>query len=312
MNNRQDRHFYEDNMYYLTSQDRRLYLEARGRKEEIEAQIGAIDGMLRQLPQGKFTCRRNGKGYKYFHKKTGPDPAQKALKPESCDPPGNQGPQARQTPVRRDNYEYLPKSEAKLAGQLAMRRYLESVEQDLSNEEKAIDAFVTCIDRNGHNAEKCHAATGMAELIDPEIQKSRAELDAWQNDDYEHSTSFPKDLTVQTIGGFCVRSKSEALIANLLIERGIPFRYEWVQVIDGKTCAPDFTILHPVKREIVIWEHFGLMNSADYQAEYRAKLSHYILAGYLPYYNLITTYERSEKPFSVDTANRIVRMMFNC
>ena len=345
MNKRHDSQFYENNLFYLTSQNRSLYREALGRREEIMAQIEAIENLLQDLPQDDFTCRRNGTGYKWFRgtassdseKKTGypavPGPEKKTGYSTSPGPKKKTGhstspdsgkltgksaaheaisPEMAGLPARRDRFRYLPKSEMKLAEQLAMHKYLINVRQDLINEKNAIDQFVTRIDRGCCNAQKCHAATGMAELVDPEIQKDRAELEAWQNDDYERSSRYAEDRNISTIAGFCVRSKSEALIANILLERGIPFRYEWVQVIGGVTYAPDFTILHPVSRQIIIWEHFGLMNSSDYQSECRTKLCRYIMAGYAPYRTLISTYENNEHPFSADIANRIVRMMFDC
>ena len=54
---------------------------------------------------------------------------------------------------------------------------------------------------------------------------------------------------------------------------------------------PDFTTIRPFDRKIIIWEHFGLMNSDNYTQTAMQKLRTYIENGYIPSNNLITTFE---------------------
>jgi len=67
-----------------------------------------------------------------------------------------------------------------------------------------------------------------------------------------------------------VRSKSEVIIANLLFERGIEFRYEIpLFASDGSMYLPDFTINW--QGEELYWEHVGMLHREDYKVKWEAK-----------------------------------------
>ena len=73
----------------------------------------------------------------------------------------------------------------------------------------------------------------------------------------------------EALGGDMVRSKSELIVANLLHERGVPFKYESALLApDGTMFLPDFTITWD--GEQWYWEHWGMMSSEKY-AEHRDK-----------------------------------------
>jgi hypothetical protein len=61
----------------------------------------------------------------------------------------------------------------------------------------------------------------------------------------------------QSLASVMVRSKSEVIIANMLAERNIPFRYEIpLQAPDGTFYLPDFTITWNGERWY--WEQLGI------------------------------------------------------
>ena len=71
-----------------------------------------------------------------------------------------------------------------------------------------------------------------------------------------------------------LRSKSEVIIANLLHERNVPFRYEQPLFAgDGTLKLPDFTVTW--RGETFFWEHLGLMDLTDYAEEWQRKRSWY-------------------------------------
>lgn len=88
------------------------------------------------------------------------------------------------------------------------------------------------------------------------------------------SSWYEEGKIYQTLAGTMVRSKSEVIIANMLSERGIPFKYE-VQLLapDGTFYLPDFTILWNGERWF--WEHWGLMDSEDYRNHQKTKKQWY-------------------------------------
>jgi hypothetical protein len=94
--------------------------------------------------------------------------------------------------------------------------------------------------------------------------------------------------------GLLVRSKSEVIIANILVEKGIEFEYEreFIGKNDQKR-IPDFTFIDAAG-DIVILEHLGMMSLPSYKADWEKKLQFYKDNGYKLDDNLFTTTE-SEK-----------------
>ena len=75
---------------------------------------------------------------------------------------------------------------------------------------------------------------------------------------------------VSTLSNYFVRSKSEAIIANLLTDRDIPFEYEKpLYAADGTMFLPDFTV--KFKGEEFYWEHLGLLHNPNYKSHWDKK-----------------------------------------
>jgi exodeoxyribonuclease V alpha subunit len=92
----------------------------------------------------------------------------------------------------------------------------------------------------------------------------------------------------RTLTNLMVRSKSEVIIANMLAERDIPFKYETPLVApDGTIKLPDFTI--KLYGEEWYWEHLGMLSKPFYRAHWEKKHEWYQKHGFEE--NLITTSE---------------------
>ena len=78
----------------------------------------------------------------------------------------------------------------------------------------------------------------------------------------------------EALSGDMLRSKSEVIIANMLHERRVPFRYEQPLFAgDGTLRLPDFTITWAGRT--YYWEHLGRLDLADYAEEWKKKLAWY-------------------------------------
>ena len=99
-------------------------------------------------------------------------------------------------------------------------------------------------------------------------------------------------LTYLTDSGIYVRSKSERTIANVLDQKGILYHYEAALALGGKKKYPDFTIYRPFDGKTILWEHMGRMDDSVYRQKAIEKLALYAQYGFLPYDNLICTYEQ--------------------
>jgi len=76
-----------------------------------------------------------------------------------------------------------------------------------------------------------------------------------------------------------VRSKSEVIIANMLFEREIPFKYEVpLYAPDGTFYLPDFTITW--RGEEWYWEHLGLLGDESYRNHWETKRAWYDKHGF--------------------------------
>ena len=79
---------------------------------------------------------------------------------------------------------------------------------------------------------------------------------------------------LHTLSEYLVRSKSEVIIANMLSERNIPFRYEVpLFAPDGTFYLPDFTITW--NGEKWYWEHLGRLDIPEYKKHWDIKKSWY-------------------------------------
>nr|WP_256731022.1 AAA family ATPase [Ralstonia pickettii] len=78
----------------------------------------------------------------------------------------------------------------------------------------------------------------------------------------------------EALSGDMLRSKSEVIIANMLHQMSVPFRYEQPLFAgDGTLRLPDFTIAWAGKT--YYWEHLGRLDLTDYAEEWKQKRAWY-------------------------------------
>ncbi len=188
---------------------------------------------------------------------------------------------------------YIPKNSHAEARTLAKKTYLQYHLADLNQEIKALSMYLShCID-DEKRTDRLLNKNGWADLLQEYMD---TDTEKWLQEPYDKKQISPEDQKVRAIHGEFVRSKSEALIAMVLYQHNIPFRYECKWDIDKRTVYPDFTILHPKTHQLLIWEHFGLIDDSIYLSNMFSKLRLYIRNGFIPFYNLIMTFESKEVP----------------
>lgn len=248
--------------------------------QKLEAQIADVQKQLTMLPEGRIFCTRNGNKYKWYH---------------------SDG----------KTQTYIPRKDRQYAEALAVRKYLSSRLEELSQEKKAIDFYLRHHQRSPRQTERM--LTEMPEyqeLLSPYFKPLSQELQEWVSSPYDHDVGFSENLIFKTSSGNMVRSKSEAMIDMILHINRIPFRYECALKLGTNVIYPDFTIRHPKTGEFFYWEHFGLMDNLDYRQKTGAKLRLYISNGIIPSIQLITTYETADKPLCTEKIENIVREYF--
>ncbi len=121
----------------------------------------------------------------------------------------------------------------------------------------------------------------------------------------------PEDLKYRAQDGTMMRSLSEVIIANYLLSLGITYVYELPFTHHGKTILPDFTILSPVdNRTVIIIEHQGAMNSADYQGKFIRTVLFYLETKLVPNKDVFFTFNHLDKSLDTRQIDSILRVAF--
>ena len=108
----------------------------------------------------------------------------------------------------------------------------------------------------------------------PQINSSLFELHLAKAALRDRSGWYEAGKIHEALSGDMLRSKSEVIIANLLHERQIPFRYEEPLFAgDGTLRLPDFTLTW--RGETYYWEHLGLLDLKDYAEHWEVKRAWY-------------------------------------
>lgn len=135
-----------------------------------------------------------------------------------------------------------------------------------------------------------------------------------------------KNLIHQASDGKMLRSKSELLIYQRLIDKKIGVLYEKKLSIKEVEKLPDFTIEDDISGEIYYWEHCGMMHDTDYVERWEEKYKWYRENEIIPYKEgggkngiLIITEDRPTKledgslrgAFSVKDIDEVIKNVFN-
>ncbi len=250
-------------------------------KERLEAQLAkeAYDFEMANYPEGVLRVKRDRDYTKLF--------------------------MVRKTPSGTKT-TYIRKKDRKLAETLAMKMFKRQLIQNLHEELMATNAYLrhlpkkTAYDLFGKSPE-------FKELLEPVLPET-INHSKWAGSDYVRSSKHPERLIFPTMKGDMVRSKSEAMIADELYRRGIPYRYECLTDIGGYEVYPDFTVIDPETGVVYIWEHFGRMDDPEYVEKFLWKIYLYVHNGYIPTVNFISTFENGANPLTqvgvVETIDR--------
>lgn len=119
------------------------------------------------------------------------------------------------------------------------------------------------------------------------------------------------EFRIKTLRGDYVRSKSEGLIADRLFLCGLQYRYEPRLIMDDyRYFIPDFLIVHPFSGELILWEHFGRLDDANYAKRTCEKMSYYTKCGYAVGKNFTVTFEVKESPIDIEIVEYYIEQLF--
>lgn len=257
-----------------------LYNYACKELKQLEKRISHLESQLRQFPEGKIYCVRDGKYFKWYHHTSEKD-------------------------------YYLGKKKRHLAELLARKMYFTLLREDLIHEKRAIEFYLRHHQLRPWKSERLMTEKPQYQkLLQPFFNSDSRKFQEWANASYTQNPLCQEQLIHSTPTGIHVRSKSEALIAMVLYNNRIPHRYECALQLGETVFYPDFTIIHPKTGQIYYLEHFGMIDNPVYSQKAFQKLQVYSDHGIYPTINLITTYETKDHPLTLDTIDRIVKDYF--
>lgn len=143
------------------------------------------------------------------------------------------------------------------------------------------------------------------------VDERYEELKEWAREEYVRNGREMPRLANVTVTGEQVRSKGEAIIYNMLVYYGIPFRYESkLELIDKDgykvTRYPDFAILTKSGR-VIYWEHLGQLEKDSYMKGFIEKLLLYHFNGICAGDNLVITADRIGGSINTKAIDDLIR-----
>lgn len=245
--------------------------EIREWLEAIKAEHGRLQRTLKKHVEGRIREASDRNGFSRFYLVSGEDP----------------------------NGKYVCKENLDEIETIAQRDYNKKVLVAIEANIKTLEAFLAkfC---GGEIAEAfTKLKPGRKSMVQPIAVTDEDYAAAWSSLPYK-TKGFESGATeFFTAKGLRVRSKSEAIIASILADAGVPFRYEFPVNVRGMgTVHPDFYCVNPRTRKEFIWEHFGMMSDCDYVENAIGKISLYAKAGWTLGYNLLATFESTAQPLN--------------
>lgn len=166
---------------------------------------------------------------------------------------------------------YLGSESNEIVQALKRRRFLETSIKNIENNQALMRSYLQQY-RSVNPADvmellpktyQTDETFGMADFMDAE---------KWEAAPYEKSEKRPERLSHRTIKGDLVRSKSEAIIANILYNMKIPYHYEESLWLGHELIAPDFKIAVRSESRFKLLEHCGMMSDPKYRQDFKWKL----------------------------------------
>ncbi len=206
----------------------------------------------------------------------------------------------------RENY--LKKDQLELVKSLAQkdynRRFLKKAQYELEKIEKTIRLL------EGNNADSVYDDLNEYRkmMVKPYIQSDIFYAKQWQAEQFKPNPYMENMKIYDTRRGEKVRSKSEAILADMMYGLEIPYHYEKpIYFENGKVRYPDFTLLKIRSRKEVYMEHFGLLDDEEYLNKSLIKLDEYRKHGIYVGKNLIFTYETENSPLDIKGIEKMLK-----
>lgn len=188
--------------------------------------------------------------------------------------------------------KYLKKNNDKaLIQALSQKEHDLAAAKELTAEIKRLTRYLRYSEPSLSDAARKHLSPGKSALAEPLTLSDDEFAKRWLAEAYKTKGIVPGQRSFETACGIVVRSKSEAIIVEVLTAMHIPFRYEPELQLKAFTVHPDFLCLNVRTRQEIIWEHRGMMDETEYATKSVSRLIQYQNSGWILGRDLIITEE---------------------
>ena len=204
----------------------------------------------------------------------------------------------------------IKKSETELLSKLLQKCYLEKIADASKNEmdslEKMLKHYPKVVVEDVYEQLPDERKTHVKPIIPTDEQL----VSRWLAEPYKKKPISEDVPIFETKRGERVRSKSEMIIANMLYDYGIPYKYECPINVGGEIIHPDFTILRLSDRKIIYYEHCGRMGDPGYVEDMIDRSRKYTFAGIYQGDKLFYTFESAKQPLDVRVVSEMIEKNF--
>ncbi|MBR5229249.1 MAG: hypothetical protein IKW01_00210 [Firmicutes bacterium] len=260
-------------------------------QNELDCQVNMADYFrqaLNNMPPGKLYLKRRSTGQISFYMKFPGDTKQ----------------------------HYLSGKKSKLIESLKHKRFMEEAVKTATHNTSCIRNFLSSYTPNDYLsiASKLPAGFMGSTLLNSSMPYSNRDdhhLLFTQSENPYH----PEHLLHHTSFGLIVRSKSEAMIADVLYASDLSLHYEKELILRDSygqltTVYPDFTI--PLSHgRTLYWEHAGRLGEPEYRARHERKMHLYFINNIYEPKNLIVTCDGPKQEFNLRDIYRIAEKIKN-
>lgn len=217
------------------------------------------------------------------------------------------------------NGKYLRKDEIQIAKALAQKEYAKNLLKIADERVKQANNFLMSYEEDELGKVYSNLSVQRKELITPIVLDDEEYARRWMAVEYRRK---PEKIYYNEYGqkkpeteyyskrNEKVRSKSEKLIADLLIDMGVYYRYEYPIQLKGYydgVAYVDFYLLNVKERKEICYEHCGMSDDRGYYNDFVFRSNCYTKNGYIQGENLLYSFESSEYPVNLKAIEKQVK-----
>ena len=199
-----------------------------------------------------------------------------------------------------NTYKYAGKADDPLVHKIKEARYLKSSIRELQNEISMFEKLLQRSPRVTYEDINSKLPKAYKNALISQNPALSIQLANWkksmESKKAEYPPYRPHELIHPTHDGTMVRSKSEAMIYNYLLDIGATFVYELPLKLKytykGDLLLPDFTIASEIfAGRIVYLEHQGMMSNMAYRSKFNDTVFKYWMNNYIPEIDVFFTFD---------------------